>query len=1135
MLKNSFFVLIFIGLVRISSNAQLHESFSDGNFTTNPTWIGDTSYWKVVGLQLNSNGPPTNNTAQLCTRNNLSQNVIWEFYVNLKFATSSVNYTDIFLISDSANLMGLNSGIFVRIGNTTDEISLYRRDTGLITKLIDGIDGRVASTSANALKIRVSRDLNNRFELYDDLSGTGNNFLLEGSVQENSYPSKFWSLLPYFGIAIHYSSANQQKFFFDDFVIQTITPDTTSPILDSVLVLDSFHCHLQYNEPLDSMMATINSNFLLNKKSNPITSTLNTNNRTQIALTFNLPFEPNTMQSLEVRNQKDLIGNLKLLDSANFKFRVVQNGDLVINEIFADPSPSVGLPNYEYIELWNTSSDEINLQGFSITDESSNAILPNYVLPPNSFVVVSTTSSSNIYSTFGNSIVVSNFPSLNNDADQLKLLSKDGRVLDEVSYLKSWYNNPLKSEGGWALELINPHLRCKGKYNWSASENQILGGTPGITNSIYDAVADTISPKLISFQILNDSNALLIFNSTMDSTSVSTIASASTQVIKQLSNLNSSADSILLEFSPLINQTFYSFTFSNSKNCNGKKMIPVSFQGIHDKVFSCRFNSVIISELLINATGNNYWPGCQYIELSNRSGYAVNLQGMKITDGNSTAVLPNYILKNDSHIVLVSALKLPVFIALKIPAIGINSFPYLNQESDNLWLLDSNSAIVHELHYEMEAFPNNPKVKGGWSLEMADENLPCIARNNWRFSIDNKGGTPSSNNSVQSKLIDTLPLKLIRAYTIADSSVVFLFNKSIDFNSLDSAVFQFANASVSFFDIDFYEMHLNEIRITLKSSAWVNGFIYSVNIHGLSDCSGHLIQSATIYFGLPSIPNEYDISINEIVFDAYSNGSEFIELYNNTDKIFDIHELSITCFDKDGLLNAIIDASEMPWQFLPKTYLVICNNKNALEKDYSHRKEENIIQSTNWKSLDDDSGTLILQYINSPIAIDSAIYSARWHHPFINNTEGVSLERISMDRIGTVQQNWGSASSNIGYGTPGLVNSKYNSSIASNDWMHFNKDYFTPDNDGVDDEISFTIALASGSQAINISVFDLAGRLVNTLAKNDIGGVKNFYRWDGRTLDGGLATTGHYIILISIIDGQGNSNSQKHLVDLLMK
>lgn len=1135
MLKNSFFVLIFIGLIRISSNAQLYESFSDGNFTTNPTWIGDTSYWKIVGQQLNSNAPPTANSAQLCTQNNLSQNVVWEFYVNLKFATSSVNYADIFLISDSTNLMGLNSGIFVRIGNTADEISLYRKDSGAIVKLIDGVDGRVGSSSANTFKIRVSRDLNSQFHLYDDASGTGNNYLLEGAVVENRYPSIFWSLVPYFGISIHFSSSNLQKFFFDDFVIQTITPDTMAPLIDSVVVLDSVHCLLQFNEAIDSTAASNSANFLLNKKNNPLFTSLNSNNRTQITLTFADPFEPNSIHKLEVRNQKDILGNLRWLDTANFKFRVVQNGELVINEIFADPSPTIGLPNYEFIELWNTSSDEINLQGFTITDGSSFAVLPNYILQADSFVVVSTTSSSNIYSTFGNSIVVSNFPSLNNDADQLKLLSASGRILDEVNYQSSWYNNPLKSEGGWALELINPRLRCTGKYNWSASENQLLGGTPGKSNSIYNSVADTISPRLISFQIINDSSALLIFNSTMDSTSVSTIATASSQIIKYLTVLNRSADSILLGFSPLTNQAFYNFNFADSRNCNGRKMIPVRFQGIHDKVFRCRFNGVLITELLIDAADNNYWKGCQYIELSNRCGYTINLQGMKITDGNSTAVLPNYILKNDSHIVLVSALKLPIFNALKIPAIGLSSLPYLNQDADNLWLLDSNTEIIHEVYYEMDVFTNNPKVKGGWSLEMVDEKQPCLIQNNWQFSTDSKGGTPSKGNSVKANLIDTLPLKFIRAYTLADTSVVFLFNKSIDMNSLDSAVFEFENASVGGFTINYHQQHLNQILLILKSSIWSSGFIYKLNVHGLSDCSGHLTQPTPIYFGMPETPNEHDISINEIAFDAYSNGSEFIELYNNTDKIFDLHELSITSFDKDGLLHAILDASNIPWQFLPKTYLVICNNKSALEKDYSHRKDENILQTPNWKTLDDDSGVLILQYINSTIAIDSAIYSALWHHPFINNTEGISLERISMDRVGTVQQNWGSASSNNGYGTPGLVNSKYNNSVAPEDYVHFNKDYFTPDNDGIDDEISFSITLPTGSQAINISIYDLAGRLVNTLAKNDIGGTKNYYRWDGRTMEGGLANMGHYIVLISVIDGQGNSNSKKHLIDLLMK
>jgi len=134
--------------------AQVIENFSDGDFTTNPIWTGDIANWKVVNNQLNSNAPTTSAQTFLTTFNSLAQNTQWEFTVNLKFATSSANYTDIFLISDSLNLLGQNSGFFVRVGNTADEISLYRKDGPNSVKIIDGLDGRVSSTTTNLFRIK---------------------------------------------------------------------------------------------------------------------------------------------------------------------------------------------------------------------------------------------------------------------------------------------------------------------------------------------------------------------------------------------------------------------------------------------------------------------------------------------------------------------------------------------------------------------------------------------------------------------------------------------------------------------------------------------------------------------------------------------------------------------------------------------------------------------------------------------------------------------------------------------------------------------------------------------------------------------------------------------------------------------
>ena len=49
--------------------------------------------------------------------------------------------------------------------------------------------------------------------------------------------------------------------------------------------------------------------------------------------------------------------------------------DVVITEIMADPSPVVGLPNAEFIEVKNVSSTPFNLNGWKISDATSTATI----------------------------------------------------------------------------------------------------------------------------------------------------------------------------------------------------------------------------------------------------------------------------------------------------------------------------------------------------------------------------------------------------------------------------------------------------------------------------------------------------------------------------------------------------------------------------------------------------------------------------------------------------------------------------------------------------------------------------------------------------------------------------------------
>ncbi len=97
--------------------------------------------------------------------------------------------------------------------------------------------------------------------------------------------------------------------------------------------------------------------------------------------------------------------------------------DIVIDEIMADPSPQIGLPGNEWIELKNTTRQSINLQGWRIAQPTGQSgAMPDFNLPPDSFVIVCSNSAVAAMLVFGTTIPVTSFPSLDNDGDQIFLI-----------------------------------------------------------------------------------------------------------------------------------------------------------------------------------------------------------------------------------------------------------------------------------------------------------------------------------------------------------------------------------------------------------------------------------------------------------------------------------------------------------------------------------------------------------------------------------------------------------------------------------------------------------------------------------------------------------------------------------------
>src|SRR5690606_14115719 len=151
-----FFTAYFLLFIASAAFAQVNESFSDGDFTNNPTWSGGNSDFVVnATFKLQSNNSVANSSYYLSTPNTLATETEWEFFCQLNFNTSSANYVDIYLTASDANLSAsTTSGYFVRIGGTDDEISLFKKSaTGVLTKIIDGTDD-VTNSSSSMLKIK---------------------------------------------------------------------------------------------------------------------------------------------------------------------------------------------------------------------------------------------------------------------------------------------------------------------------------------------------------------------------------------------------------------------------------------------------------------------------------------------------------------------------------------------------------------------------------------------------------------------------------------------------------------------------------------------------------------------------------------------------------------------------------------------------------------------------------------------------------------------------------------------------------------------------------------------------------------------------------------------------------------------
>lgn len=867
---------------------QVSEGFNDGEVLHQPVWMGDTGRFKVNNAnQLQSRTFNRTDTAYLATNNHYLLNTTWEFYTQINVDPSSSNQLRFYLAFDRPELDSSGNGYFIQIGETgaTDSYDLYRKSGKSITKIIDGPPKIRAKTDTLKAYFMVIHRVDGLWELYSRSNPTLP-WTSEGNCMERVYRNTNYS-----GISIKYTSTRADKFILDDIHIYPYDVDTSGPEYTDIEIHDDTVVSLLFSEELDTIGLSNLNAFSLNNIFHSKKVEIDNINKSMINLIF-----ANTISggrtSIRFPRVSDLLGNLS--DSAQtvyvnyaapFSFNKY---DIFFSEIMADPSPAVGLPDAEYLEIYNSTNTFFNFHGWEYQNGTSKIKLPAYTLGAKETVILCKISDTSLFAPYGKYLGVSTWPSIVNTSGNLKLLDDKGKVIDEVSYNTAWYKNTSKEAGGYSLECSQKIKTCSGFYVWEAS-NSNTGGTPGKANSSWTASAENLYVQQLEF--LTDTTVHIKFNTAPDTVKTKNTANYWLKTINsyptKLRYINNRFDEVILTYgTKVINKKQYTFELKNINTCNNLILAENSFKMVF--INNDDTSKIRINEVYVDPYPSYGLPENEYVELFNASLNNVDLSGYSFYIGSTRYLLPKYLLKTNEYVLLCSTADTTEMKKFG-NCIGINSLISLSNTSATLSITNKVGRLIDRITYKQSWYRDNTKIDGGWSLELIDPYNRCDFINRWNASISRQGGTPGIKNSVADFYIDKKNLAIASFQNINGSQFKIVLNKAIDGRAINPAQIYFVGAKLKLYfpqkmviDSPYYQT----IVITFTQPIPVGK--YNLVCQYLPSCSRE-DTNLVLQVNITSVANVLqNIAFSELMTDPSPSvglpDAEYIELYNKSEK-----------------------------------------------------------------------------------------------------------------------------------------------------------------------------------------------------------------------------------------------------------
>jgi len=537
-----------------------------------------------------------------------------------------------------------------------------------------------------------------------------------------------------------------------------------------------------------------------------------------------------------------------------------------------------------------------------------------------------------------------------------------------------------------------------------------------------------------------------------------------------------------------------------------------NFYDIPAGTFIPKFGDLVINEVMADPTPVVKLPDAEFVELKNNSGSPIELANWLIEVNGRAKVIPKFFVGIDSLLIL-SGTGGTINFSHFGPTIEISGLQLPN-DGFTLKLISSEKILIDSFVYKPQMQREGYSF-GGYSLERIDANRLCGAESNWETTISLDGGTPGAENSVKSPNPDVTPPAVISVDVAIPDLLEVVISEMPDYQSISGACFSYLPTLNTPDSIRFNRVS-KKYSIYFPKGSMRSGIDYELIVNGLSDECGNRsepVHRAFWYY----LPVAGDVLINEVLFNPYSGGVDFVELYNHSGRKLNLNSLFLAALDDSLVIKSLYPLSIEGAVFPDDQYGAFTSDPAALVSNYRTTCHACIYGMTKMPAYNLDQGWVVV--VNSEMTvIDQFHYLEQMHNPLLSDLHGISLERGSFLKASADPTNWHSASETVGFATPGYLNSASVLVGVTGPMVELSPRIFSPNDDGYNDRLVIKLSPGEPGWIANIRIYNESGVEIRRLSNNLMIGSQEVIEWDGTKENNQKAGLGIYLVKIDLFE-----------------